>query len=224
MANVKEKETHEKMAPELNVDSSSISTVASMVGMLLTTIALGGMRTYWLAAFAVVAVGIAQLFEGEMLSSRISPLNSRPFRNTSVGMVTGRLPGGIASIVLGVLSLFGVLTRILLPVTSILFGLVLTLGSWAIVRFNDVYTAKACEKDETRAVARAAVRIVGTLDMFIGCGSIALGILALTDIGFVPVPLTLVATFGVGFASLLKSTVFSSRVLNNLHCDKLPAV
>jgi hypothetical protein len=33
MANVNEKETDEKMAPELNVDSSSISTVASMVGM-----------------------------------------------------------------------------------------------------------------------------------------------------------------------------------------------
>lgn len=227
MANVSEKGMSEKIAPEVNVDSSSISTIASIIGMVLVTIALGGMRVYWMAAFAVLAVSVAQLFEAEMLNSRVSaPIlgtEGGAFRYRSMSIVTGRLIGGIVGIILGILSLFGVLTRILLPFSSIIFGLVLIFGSWAVVRLNDVYTAKACEKDETRGLIRATVRIVVTLEIFIGCGSIALGALALNVIGIAPVPLTLVATFGVGFSSLLNSTILSGRVLSNLHC-KLSAV
>ncbi len=221
MSNIREKEVDDRL--ELKVDGSSISTTASIIGMILTTIALGGMRTYWVAALAVVAVGIAQLFEAEVLNSRVSPLMT--FGDRSVSMVlAGRMVGGVAGITFGVLSLLGVPARVLLPLSSVIFGLVLALGSWSFVRLNDVYTVRACEKDETRAVLSAAVRIIGSLDIFIGCGSIALGILALTEIGLVPVPLTLVATFGIGFSSFLKGTIFSGRVLSKLYCNKLPAV
>lgn len=223
MSNFKEKEMNENLARELEVDGSSISTTASIIGMILTTIALGGMRTYWVAALAAVAVGIALLVEAAVLNSRVSPLMS--FRDRSASMVVaGRILGGVAGITLGVLSLFGVLARLLLPLSSVIFGLVLTLGSWSFVRLNDVYTVRACEKDETRAMLRAVVRIIGSLDMFIGFASIALGILALTEIGLVPVTLSLVATFGIGFSSFLKGTIFSGSVLSKLYCDKLQAV
>ncbi len=213
------------VTPEAKVDTSTISIIASMIGMILVTLALGGVRTYWIAAFAVVAVGIAQLFQFEMLNSRISPHISRdiPFRKRSEIIMTGRLPAGIAGIALGVLSLFGVLTRILLPISAILFGLALALGSWAFVRLSDTFTQKACDQEDTRGMLRAIVRLIGMLDIFIGCGSIALGILALTVIGVTPVTLTLVATFGIGFSCLLSGTIFSGRVLSKLHCTKLPA-
>lgn len=223
MSNFREKEMDENLARELEVDGSSISTTASIIGMILTTIALGGMRTYWVAALAAVAVGIALLVEAAVLNSRVSPLMS--FRDKSASMVVaGRILGGVAGITLGVLSLFGVLARLLLPLSSLIFGLVLTLGSWSFVRLNDVYTVRSCEKDETRAMLRAVVRIIGSLDMFIGFASIALGILALTEIGLVPVTLSLVATFGIGFSSFLKGTIFSGSVLSKLYCDKLQAV
>lgn len=214
--------------PRVAIDGSLISKSASFAGMTLAVIGLGGIRTYWMAALTLIVVGIAQLFEGETLGSNVSGLieiGEWPLGRMGIGMMTGRLPGGIVAIVLGVLSLFGAIPRTLLPVATVILGLVLILGAWSIVRLNDLHAAKACEKEEARAVARAAVRIAETLEAFIGCGSIALGIIALSGIGFAPVNLTLVAMLGIGFSSLLNSTIFSGRMLSSLlFCETTPAM
>ncbi len=207
------------------IDYSVISTVASSAGMILAIIGLGGIRTYWVAALTLIAIGIAQLFEVETLGSNVSALieiGGRPLGRMGIGMMTGRLPGGIAGIVLGGLSLFPIIPGTLLPVATITFGLVLILGAWAIIRLNDFHATKACRREETRAVARAGVRIAETLEGFIGCGSIALGILALGGFGPPPVTLTLVAVLGIGFSSFLNSTIFSERVQSNLLCEGAP--
>ncbi len=138
--------------------------------------------------------------------------------------MTGRLPGGIAGIVLGILSLLAVVPRILFPIAAILVGLTVTLGTWAIVHLNDLYTAKACEKEMTGAVARAGVRMIETLEASIGCGSIALGVLAFNMLGVSPVTLTLVAVLALGWCSLLNGTIFSHGVLRNLYCEGTPVV
>ncbi len=225
MADIRKVEASPRKVPEVAMDSSFISSVASITAMVLAVIALGGIRTYWMAALVSIAVGLAQLFEGEALCSRVSSFMCETARKPSgdVGrsVVTGRLPGGVAGIVLGILALFAVLPRILLPVAAILFGVVLIMGAGTVVHLSDVYTEKACLGEETRAVTRAGVRIVETLEVFIGCGGVALGILALTGFGFSPVTLTFVAMLGIAFSSLLNSTIFSSRVLGSLQCDSL---
>jgi len=228
MVDVDKRAMNGKRLPEVLIDSALISTIASIVGIVLRVIEPGGIQTYWMAASATFAIGIGQLFETEPLGSNVTGLVSiageRPLGDIGIGMITGGLPGGVAGIFLGALSLFGVTPRILLPVATVIFGLVLVLGTWAIVRLNDRYTAKTCEKEETRAVARAGVRIAETLEAFIGFGSIALGILGLTGLGLAPLTLTPVAMLGVGFSSLLNSTIFSGRVLSTLHCQKVPVV
>jgi len=176
----------------------------------------------------LMAVGVAQLFEGETLGSNVSGLiemEEWPLGRMGIGMITGRLPGGIVGIALGILSLFAVIPGILLPVATIILGLVLVLGAWSIVRLNEFHAARACEREEMRAVARVAVRVAETLEAFIGCGSIALGIIAFSGFGPPSVPLTLVAMLGIGFSGLLNSTMFSGRVMISLlYCEKTPVM
>jgi len=225
MANISNEGLHEKVIPQAAVDASLISTTAAIIGMILAIIGLGGIRTYWMAGLASIAIGAAQLFEGEALGAKVSGLSEigeAPLGDIGIGMMTGRLPGGIFGIILGILSVFAVAPAILLPLAGIIFGIVLILGTWVIVRLNDLYTAKFCLKEETRDVARAAVRSAETLQIFLGCGSVALGVLGLTGFEVARVILSMVALLGIGFSSLINSTIFSGRVLGSLHCEKVP--
>jgi hypothetical protein len=206
----------------LGIDLSLISTTASIAGMVLAAIGLGGIRTYWMAGLALIAVGLAQLFEGQTLGSRVAGLSEfaeRPLGNTGVGMLTGRLPGGIAGIALGTLSISAVAPGVLLPLGLIILSLVLALGAWAIVRLYDFYTVKSCDKTDRRAVALMVVRFAEITQILIGSIGFALGILGLAGIGSLPVMLTMVGLLCVGFSSLMNSTLFSSRISQTLHCE-----
>ncbi len=203
-------------------EPSLISTGASIAALVVAAIGLGGIFTYWIAGIALIAVGIAQVFEGQALGSRVSGLSEfaqRPLGETGVGMLTGRLPGGIAGILLGILAVSGVAPGTVLPLGLIILSLVLALGAWAVVRLYDFFTVKSCEKPDRRAVGLMVVRFAEVFQILLGCVGVALGVLGLAGIGTLPVTLTMVGLLCVGFSSLINSTLFSSRISQMLQCE-----
>ncbi len=209
----------------LTQDSSFIRLLISLLGMILAVIALGGLRTYWLAAIISIVVGIAFLLESETLGSRLFGITSTPESSWSIGkgLWTGRFPGGIIGIFLGFLSLLGVIPRILLPVIAICFGAALILGSRWMVRDNDLFLERACQGSGGRDIARAGLRMTQAFEVFIGFASLVLGILPLALPEVTPVTLSLIAMLLVDFTCFLNGIFLSGSVLRTLHCERLPA-
>jgi hypothetical protein len=84
------------------------------------------------------------------------------------------------------------------------------------MRLNDLQIEKACDSQQSRHVARAAVRSATGVQVLIGLGSMVLGILAI--IGMVPMILALIATLSVGFSNMLSGSTVAGRMLSAFHC------
>ncbi len=54
MADLDQRSMNGKRLPEVLIDSSLISTIASIVGMVLAIIGLGGIQIYWMATSATI--------------------------------------------------------------------------------------------------------------------------------------------------------------------------
>ncbi len=207
----------------LTEESSFVRLSISLLGMILAVIALGGVRTYWLAGIVSIVVGISLLLESENLGSRLFGITSTSESSWSIGkgIWTGRFPAGFVGIFLGFLSLLAVIPRILLPVVAICFGVALILGAWRMVRDNDLFLEKACEGSGGRDIARAGLRMTQAFEVFIGFASLVLGILPLVLPEVTPVMLSLVAMLLVDFTCFLNGMFLSGSVLRTLHCERL---
>jgi hypothetical protein len=211
----------EKRAMEFVAGGSLAEGFAGVGAIALSIIGLAGIMTTWMVAIATILVGAALLFEGGAIGARFSSLVSeagggRLGALELGGGMTAEFIGGIAGVILGILSLLGVYPMVLVPVAAIVFGSALLLGIGATTRLNDLQIEKACDRQEARHVARAAVRSATGFQVLLGLGSLALGILAV--MGMVPMTLSLVAMLGTGFSSLLSGSAISGRMLSTFHC------
>ncbi len=203
-----------------------IGILVPIVGLILAVIGLGGVRTYWIAGLTSLVVGIAHLLESDALGSRVSGIVRQEESEWYLGegVMTGRLPAGIIGIILGILSILAVVPRILLPISAIVFGAALILGTAYSVSLNDAYLNQACEREDMREITRAGVRFFQTFEGLLGCATVVLGIIGLAEMAVVPVTLSLVAFLLVGFSSFLNRTFFSTPVLQSLHCVKVTSI
>jgi hypothetical protein len=195
--------------------------VISIATIALSIIGLSSVLTEWMLGLTAILAGIAFLFQGGAIGARFSSLISGTRHGDLAalelggGMVSEFL-GGAAGIVLGILSLLGVLPTTLVPVAAITFGGTLLISLAVTSHLDDLQIEEACEKEEARAMIHLAVRSAKGLQIFIGLGSLVLGILAV--IGLAPVVLSLIAMLSVGFFSLVRVAALSERLLNAFHC------
>ncbi len=211
----------ERKAMEYVAGGSLAEGVAGTGAIALSIIGLAGFMESWMISIATILVGVALLLEGSAIAARFTSLVSdtgggRLGYLEMGGGMTAEFTGGIAGIVLGILSLLGIHPMILVPIAAIVFGGTLLLGSGATTRLNDLHIEKACDKQEARHVARAAMRSATGVQVLIGLGSLTLGILAV--VGMAPMTLGLVAMLGVGFSDLLSGSAISGRMLSAFHC------
>jgi hypothetical protein len=125
--------------------------------------------------------------------------------------ITAEFLGGITGVVLGILSLLGLVPLVLLPVAAILYGTVMVMGAASTARLNEFefrQHADYPEHDKNRA--RGAVTATSDLQMMVGIGGIALGILALVSVA--PIALTFVAMLALGASVLASGTAYSGRM------------
>jgi hypothetical protein len=222
MENVaQEKIREEKRAMEFVAGGSLAQGIAGTGAIALSIIGLAGVFTPFMAAIATILVGVALLFEGGAVGARFSTL----MHDTGGGRLgavelgsgmTAEFLGGVAGIILGILSVMGLFPMVLVPVAAIVFGGALLVGTGVTMRLNDLEIERVCDSQESRHVARAAVRSATGVQVLAGLGSIVLGILAV--LSMVPMVLALVAMLSVGFSNMLSGSAVTGRMLSAFHC------
>jgi hypothetical protein len=197
----------------------SSMTVEGIIGMgavAATIIGLSNVAPELLASIACIAVGVALAFEGGAISARYSALHGMAEGNTNTdatarwgGMTTLFLAGAVG-IALGILSLLGIVSMILLPAAAIVFGSALILDSGANARLS-VLEARHSEefKSREKIIKETAYASAG-IELLVGIGSIVLGIVALN--GVYPLVLILVAMLGIGAANLMTGAMIGGRM------------
>jgi len=175
---------------------SSFELLCAVVAVPLAIAGLAGYLPLYLAAIATVAVGFALLAQGSTIAARwrnALHIAGRE-RIDRIGMST-EMFGGFATIVLGVLALFGVASLTLLPVAAIALGAALLLGG---------PTQPEIAEDSPRHwhVTRDMMRASSGVMVMGGLSAVILGVLAIANVGPI-VPLALTALLCVAAALML---------------------
>ncbi|MDA8087264.1 MAG: hypothetical protein M0Z75_11245 [Nitrospiraceae bacterium] len=186
----------------------------SIGAVILSIIGLANRFPQIMLPISTIAIGSALLFEGGTITARFSSLFSLArvpidIRQFGLGMTT-EFVSGIAGIVLGVMALIGVQPLVLIPAAAIVFGASLILGAGSTARMNAILTQMTEQREAIREVMREAVLAAAGMQILVGIGAIALGVVALTGIN--PMALSLVAMLSLGFANLLSETAIINRV------------
>lgn len=128
---------------------------------------------------------------------------------------------GFAAIVLGLLSLLGIHSGVLLAAAVIVLGCALLLASGAISRLTSLpirepfgTAEQVREAEHERYMARDALYAASGSEALIGAGAIVLGILSLS--GIAPLALILVALLAVGASILLAGSSVAGRMFESL--------
>jgi hypothetical protein len=202
------------------LDVTSGSSIAQSIGglaaVILAIVGLVNIAPHYMLAIAALTIGAGLIFQGGNISMEYSGLLSKMSRgkleNAAVGGgVSIEVLAGVAGIVLGVLGLLTVSPTVLLPVAVIVFGAALIVSSGDISRLNSLKLKESGADDSVQRIARESMSVGSSTQVFIGLGSVVLGILAL--IGYDWTVLSLVALLAIGIAVLVSGTGIMDRMM-----------
>jgi hypothetical protein len=206
--------TSEETSMEVMAGGSFGEAIAGIATIVLAIIGLAGGLPVYMAAIATIVIGVGLVLEGGSLASRFT--NALGTSDTRVELGNGmsaEVLGGFAGIVLGILSLVGLVPGILTAVSAIVFGAVLGLSCRTVSRLNiAVINSMAGLRENSRAVARELVNGAVGVQALIGLAGIILGILAVVSVA--RLDLTLVALLVLGVAVVLTGSALGSRMLS----------
>ncbi len=211
------------------LESLALGSVGEALGgvaaVVLSILGLAGLFPVPLLSVAVIALGAALITEGWGLGTRIASLQERVPRtpenyeeryeaaefgvSMSVEMV-----GGVTGIVLGVLALLGIQPMILLPAAAVVYGAAMIFGSGVMSRVDALMTGPL-ENRIAEAVSREAILAATGAEIFVGLGSVLLGIVGL--VGTWTLQVTLVATLITGAAIMFGGSAISAHFRGVLH-------
>jgi hypothetical protein len=180
---------------------STVEALAGIVAVILSILGLVGVQPGHMFSIAVIAVGVALLSEGAALAARCC--------DHPMGMdMNAAFLGGMAGVVLGVLSLLEVQSLILAAAAVLVFGgaLLLSVGSLSPL-------ARKVGTEEPHTAYEATMGAAGA-KVLVGVAVIVLGILAL--MGVHGPTMVLVALLILGSALMLCGLPVSSKVLGVL--------
>jgi hypothetical protein len=207
----------ERVSAEVILGGALAETITGAGVVVISIIGLAGFMPTTMMSLAAIGLGMSFLFEGGAVVTRLSNLLSEVTEGRFDiaelgGGLTVEFIAGFGGITLGILSLIGVAPTILIPIAAIAFGGALVIGSGVKARVNHLMITNHTEDSLARKIAREAVLAVSGVEILIGMGAVALGILGI--IGIFPMVLSLVANLSVGSMVLLVGTALGGRMLS----------
>jgi hypothetical protein len=194
---------------------ASAEAVAGAAALVLAILGLAGIYPTILTAIGVIAAGAAFLFQGAAAAARHAMLVRETGTEHPAMMETSlsaEIVGGLATIVLGILALIGIVPMTLMAISAIVFGATLLLGSPAVYTIGKAHPGS--ETTAGYAMRESAAGAAGA-QALIGIGAITLGILAL--VGFAPQTLVLVSVLAVGASALLSGGTITGKMVSMLY-------
>ncbi len=210
---------HEGMGEGYLRGSSLAEGIAGGAGVALSIIGLASIMPGYMIPVSTIALGIAFVFEGGAVAKRFTKLLGEVTKGrydvSGLGSgLTAEVIGGIAGVILGILTLLSVSPTVLMPAAAIVFGGTLIFSSGISGRLDELLINRMEEDEVFKDVAREAVTASSGVQLLVGITAVTLGILAL--VGMAPVILNLVALLGIGLANLLSGVAISTRMLTVL--------
>jgi hypothetical protein len=191
------------------------------VGVIaVSIIGLVGLAPQLLVAIAVLALGVAFLFEGGSMMAALPDLSRETGRgglgvdDLSIG-VTAESLAGMAGCVLGVLSILNIGTATVVPAAAIIFGGALILGTGASARLNALQVRQPERHRTIQEATRRFVLGATSLQVLAGLAVITLGILALE--GIMPLVLNQVSMLTIAALFVLSDAAVASRMFSLFH-------
>src|SRR5215470_5610996 len=215
----------ERHAIEEVGDGSIVESIGGIGALVLSILGLIGFIPMTMASLAAIAAGGALLIGGGTLASQYTRIFSgaRPRLSHSIiggGMAMESL-AGFAAIVLGLLSLLGIHSGVMLAAAAIVLGCALLLASGAVARLTTLpirepfgTVERAREAEHEQYMVRDALYAASGSEALIGAGAIVLGILALS--GIAPMPMILVALLAVGASILVAGSSVAGRMFESV--------
>lgn len=191
--------------------------VEGLIGIVTIVLAIIGLSGYSPAAMlsiAVIIIGIAFLLEGGAISMRFPRVLAARRRESyneelRTGVTAGFL-GGLVGIILGILSLIGLSTLVLVSAAVIVYGSTLVLSSGTMLRFKLLSFEREPEVAKTN-MAFEAVSSMLFAEFLFGLGTVILGIISLSGTLY-PWTLVFTALLVLGFGGLLTAAVVTSKM------------
>lgn len=188
---------HARLTRGVSTGGSAAEALLGLAAVVLSILALAGMRVLPLTAFAVIAVGVALLFESASVAARSESEGAGAVRSVVLGGTGAETIAAIAAIALGVLAALGIDPLLLLLPTAILVLGVGLLFSGALALVERIRSAIMRAEPDVSDVTSG----LAGLHMLVGAGALVLGVLGL--ISGAPILFTVVGTLSIGTAVLL---------------------
>jgi len=201
--------TNSDRATQIAIASgSSFELFAGAIAGIVAVIGIAGYFPHYMAATAVIAVGLALLAQGGTMAARWqNAVHIAGSEKTEAVGIGTEVFGGLAGIVLGVLALFGVAPTFLLPAAALVIGAAMLLGGPAQPQIAEAAPASSARRWH---VTRDAVRTSSGVMVMAGVAAVVLGILAVAANGPV-ILLTLIAMLCVAAALVLAGGALTAR-------------
>lgn len=191
--------------------------VEGLIGVATIVLAIIGLSGYSpgvMLSIAVIIIGIAFLLEGGAISMRfprVLAARRKEFYDEELrtGVTAGFL-GGLIGIILGILSLIGLSTLVLVSAAVIIYGATLVLSSGAMLRYKLLSFEREPEKMH-RNMAFEAVSSMFFAEFLFGLGTVILGIISLSGTLY-PWTLVFTALLVLGCGGLLTAAVVTSKM------------
>ena len=213
-------ETYREETEERYMKGGSLAEgIAGGAGVALSIIGLASILPHYMIPISTIALGVSFVYEGGAVAKRFTRLLGETkkgwFDVSGLGSgLTAEVVGGIAGIILGILTLLNVSPMVLMPAAAIVFGGTLVFSSGISARLDELLIGRMGEDAVFKDVAREAVAASAGVSLLFGVTAITLGILAI--VGLSPAILNLVALLGVGLSNLLSGSAISTRMLSSL--------
>ena len=210
----------EQHAYEVLSGGTMLEAIGGIAAVALTILSLAGLMPVLLTSVAVIAIGAALFMEGTSIAAEYRDLLASASDNQLSAEELGSGIGiefiaGAGAMALGVLSLVGISTFTLLPVSAIVLGAGVLLSSGTKSRLNSTKIRLADVNNTANVIAREIASTSIASELFIGLGAMTLGILAI--IGLSPMVLTIVGILGVGCSNALAGSALSGRFWGLTH-------
>ncbi len=210
---------HDRISIEVLTGASAVEMIGGLGTVGLAILGLCNVLPDLFIPIATMAVGVALLIEGGAIASRYAKLlhdaGVKPAQRRGLGGgMTAEFFGGLAGLVLGFLALVNVTPVTLTAVAAVVFGAALLFGSAATFWLAYFGLSRVESHEGIRFLTHPTVAFGFGGQLFVGLGSIVLGILAL--VGISTAILTLIALLSIGSAILLSGSVIGSRMLTLL--------
>ncbi len=188
--------------------------------IVLIILAFTGVVPKILTHIAAIAVGSGLLLEGIAIAAEYKKILERVHYDPEVNAELGGGVGtetllGVGVIVLGILSLFGLVPLVLNAVAAITAGVAVVFTADLLGHLNQVHLGHAGQHDTVIRATHLITSSAAGVQVIAGVAAIVLGILSL--IGVAPMLLTKVAWIILGAALLLSGIESGGRMITPVY-------